>query len=397
MNDTHAERDRALDLLQTAARSNVRNAHELAAAHIARGSTISEFREALMTVANSVTVNRRNLLTTSERKKYSLLRAIAAFSSGTPSGFEAEVHSDLVRARGEQPRTAHAFYIPQEVLTRDLTAGTASAGGFLVETDNVGFIDMLRNKSVAVALGAQTLPGLIGNTTVPRQSAASTGYWLATEGTPITESQPTVAQMTLTPKTVGAYTEISRQLLLQSSPSAESIVQNDLRNVIALALDLAVLNGSGSAGQPTGILGTSGVGAVTGTSLAYAQLLELQTDLLAANSIVASAGLATTPAVAALLAARVKFASTASPLWEGSLSEGTVLGHRAMTSNQIPTATAIFGDWNEIVIGEWGNGIEIQTNPFASFTAGIVGVRAMLTCDIGIRHAGAFSVAASIT
>ena len=345
----------------------------------------------------SVLTDRTNRLTTSERKRYSLLRAIREFSTGTPSGFEVECHQDLARARGEQPKTAHAFFVPQEVLTRDLTAASAGAGGYLVETENVGFIDMLRNKSVAISLGAQTMPGLVGNTTVPRQSAASTGYWLASEGSTITESQPTVAQMTLSPKTVGAYTEISRQLLLQSSPSAESIVQNDLRNVIALALDLAVINGSGGGGQPTGILNTAGIGSVTGTSIAYAQLLELQTDLLAANSIVASAGLATTPAVAALLAARVKFTGTASPLWEGSLSEGTVLGHRAMTSNQVPAATAIFGDWNEIVIGEWGNGIEIQTNPFASFTAGIVGVRAMLTCDIGIRHAGAFSVAASIT
>jgi len=396
MNDIWHERDRVLDLLRTAAASGVRDATDLAMQAISIGSTISELREKLMISANT-SQPRRSLLSNSECKKYSLLRAIREFSTGNPSGFEVECHQDLARARGEQPKTMHSFYLPQEVLTRDLTAGTASAGGFLVETENVGFIDMLRNKSVAVTLGAQTLPGLIGNTTVPRQSAASTGYWLATEGTPITESQPTVAQMTITPKTVGAYTEISRQLLLQSSPSAEAIVQNDLRSVIALALDLAVLNGSGSAGQPTGILNTSGVGAVAGTSLGYTQLLELQTDLLAANSLVAKPGLATTPAVASLLAQRVKFPSTASPLWEGSLSEGTVLGHRALTSNQIPAATAIFGDWDEVVIGEWGNGIEVQTNPFASFSAGIVGVRALLTCDVGIRHAAAFSVASSIT
>jgi hypothetical protein len=93
---------------------------------------------------------------------------------------------------------------------------------------------------------------------------------------------------------------------------------------------------------------------------------------------------------------RVKFATTASPLWEGNVWDGTMAGFPAMSSNQVPTATEIFGDWNEVVVGEWGV-LEIEVNPYANFQAGIIGVRALYSLDVGVRRAFAFSVATSIT
>ena len=219
---------------------------------------------------------------------------------------------------------------------------------------------------------------------------------MATEATAITESQQTFGQMALSPKTAGAYTEISRQLLLQSSPGAEQLVQSDLAQVVALAVDLAVLNGSGSGGQPTGIIGTSGIGSVTGTSLAYAGIVEFQTDTAGGNALFDSSGYVTTPAVAGLLKQRVKFSSTASPIWEGKLLEGTVDGYRAMASNQVPSANILFGDFSKVVLAEWGV-LEVEVNPYANFAAGIVGVRAMYSIDVGVRYAAAFSLATSVT
>jgi hypothetical protein len=86
----------------------------------------------------------------------------------------------------------------------------------------------------------------------------------------------------------------------------------------------------------------------------------------------------------------VKYADTASPLWEGSIWEGTVQGFPAFSSNQVAAAVQYFGDWSKLVIAEWGV-LEVDTNPFASFTAGIIGVRAMYSVDIGVRLPAAFS------
>jgi len=56
----------------------------------------------------------------------------------------------------------------------------------------------------------------------------------------------------------------------------------------------------------------------------------------------------------------------------------------------------IAGDFSRVVIGEWGM-LEIALNPYANFTAAITGIRAIQTVDVGIRYAGAFSRATTIT
>ena len=356
-------------------------------------------------------------LTQTEVKRYSLSRAIVACvdQDWGKAGFELECSREVAKRLNRAMDPKH-FLVPFEAMERpvdfsqmdvkraiesaygkrDLTVATAGAGGFLVATDNVGFIDILRNRSVAFRMGVRRLSGLVGSVTVPRQSAAATAFWLANEATGITESQQTFVQMALSPKNVGAYTEISRQLLLQSSPGAEGIVTDDLAQIVALAADLAVLEGSGAAGQPTGIANTAGIGAVTGTSIDYAKVLEFQTDVAAANVTPARGGYVTTPAIAALLLQRARFANTDTPLWSGNIWDGSVSGFPGMSSNQLAAASMIFGDWAETVVGEWGV-LEVSVNPFANFAAGIIGVRAMYSMDVGVRRPFAYSRATTIT
>jgi len=326
-----------------------------------------------------------------------LCETIAAALNNSHGGFVGELHEETMRQSGQVPSSPHARLLPLSLIgSRDMTVASASGGGYLVETQNGPFIELLRNRSVVRRMGARVLSGLRGNLALPKQTGAATAYWLANEATPITESQQTLGQILLTPKTVGAYTEVSRQLILQGGPAAEAMVRADLAAVLALAQDLAALAGSGTGGQPLGLLNAAGIGTFPGTTLGVAGLLEAQSDVAAANGLTPACGYVTTPAVAALLAGRVRFASTNSPLWEGNLLDGAVLGFPAMSSIQLPSATAIFGDFSQLVIGEWGV-LEVSVNPFASFAAGIIGVRAMLSLDIGVLNAAAFSVATAIT
>lgn len=339
-------------------------------------------------------------ITEKEAQKFSFARAITAISDKDwkNAGFELECSRSIAQKLGHSP-DPHKFYVPFEVMEpkrRDLDVATAGAAGYLVGTENMGFIEMLRNRSVAFQMGARRLSGLQGSVTVPRQSAAATGYWLATESTQITESAQTFVQMALTPKNVGAYTEISRQLLLQSSPGAEGIVTDDLAQVVATAVDLAALEGSGASGQPTGITNTAGIGAVAGAAIDYAAILESQTDVAAANVTPMSGGYVTTPAVSSLLMQRERFSGTDTPLWNGNIWNGDVSGFRGMSSNQLTAATMLFGDWQELVIAEWGV-LEVEVNPYANFQAGIIGVRAMYSMDVGVRRPFAFSLTTSIS
>jgi HK97 family phage major capsid protein len=340
-------------------------------------------------------------LGTRETKDFSFIRAITAVvnKDWTMAPFELECSRAVAKNLG-QKTDPNRFFVPYEVLERPVqhkrdVSVAASGGGYLVQTDNVGFIEMVRNRSVCFQAGVRRLSGLTGLVMIPKQTAAATGYWLTSETNPITESQQTFVQVPLTPKTVGAYTEISRQLLLQSSPGVEGLVTADLAAVVSIAADAGILNGAGTA-QPTGIVATGSIGGVTGTSLAYAGIVEFQTDVAGNNIIPAAGAYITTPAVAGLLMTRMKVTNDYSPLWEGSLWTGTMVGYPAFATAQMTAASMLFGDFSECVVGEWGV-LEVDVNPYASFAAGIIGVRAIYSMDVAVRRAGAFSLATTIT
>jgi len=363
--------------------------------------------------ASNVGLSRREI------QQYSISRMIEAVANKNPAkaGLENEIHQTLQqklnRLPGEETfflpsdkacmlvpiernARANSFVVPGEILSRDLATAPNSAGGYLIETTNLSWIDLLRNRSVALRLGATRLTGLTGNVSIPKQTAAATPYWV-TDTASITESQQTLGQLNLSPKNVGAYTEISRQLLLQSNPSAEAMVMSDLAQVVGLAVDAAILEGNGAAGAPLGIANVSGIGSFTGTSLAATGVLNAQSDVAAAKVIPTRPGYATTAPAAALLMDRPELSTTGTTrLWQGNMWDGSMFGIPAMTSAQLTALSMIFGAWEHAVLAEWGV-LEIEVNPYANFQAGIRGIRAMYSVDVGIRYAAAFSRATSIT
>jgi len=363
--------------------------------------------------ASNVGLSRREI------QQYSISRMIEAVANKNPgkAGLENEVHQTLQqklnRLPGEETfflpsdkacvlvpvergARGNSFVVPGEILSRDLATQPGSAGGYLIETANLSWIDLLRNRSVALRLGATRLTGLTGNVSIPKQTAAASAYWV-TDTASITESQQTLGQLNLSPKNVGAYTEISRQLLLQSNPSAEAMVMSDLAQVVGLAVDAAMLEGTGAAGAPLGIANVTGVGSVSGTSLDAADIIEFQTDVATANVLPMRPGYVTTAAAAGLLMARPELPSTGTTrLWLGNVWDGSLFGIPAMTSQQLTALSMIFGAWEHAVLAEWGV-LEIEVNPYANFQAGIRGIRAMYSVDVGIRYAAAFSRATSIT
>jgi HK97 family phage major capsid protein/HK97 family phage prohead protease len=347
-------------------------------------------------------------LTRRETESFSLVKAILACidSDWRNAPFELDCSRAVAKKLNKVVENTK-FYVPFEVLERKVEVpvhregrrdlSVAYGGGaYLVDTTNIGFIEMLRNRAVVFKMGARRLSGLQGNVTIPKHSGAATAYWLTSETTELDESQQTILQVVLTPKTVGAYTEVSRQLLLQSTPGAEGIVSDDLAQVVAIGADYAALTGNGLAGKPLGIISTPLIGGVTGTSLGYAGILEFQTDVAGSNVTPIRGGYVTTPTVAGLMMAEMKAANTYSPVWDGNIWDGMMCGFPSMSSNQMPSATMIFGDWQEMVVGEWGV-LEVEVNPYANFKAGIVGIRALYSMDCGLRRPVAFSYAHTIT
>ncbi len=366
---------------------------ELAQEHVRAGSSLDAFRAAMMermgktSPAPSAEIG----LTDKEAGQFSIVRAIQALSTGNwkGAGLELEASRAVAKKLGRDPQ---GIYIPYETLRRDLTVGTATAGGHTVGTDIAAdsFIELLKNRMAVMAMGARSLTGLVGNVAIPRQTSGATAYWVA-ESAAVTESAQAFDQVTLSPKTVGAFTDISRKLLLQSSIDVEAFVRNDLAATLALAIDLAALNGSGASNQPTGIINTSGVGAVDLTGgISWADVVELESDLATANADVGSMGYLTTAALRGTMKTTLKASGVAGYLWEG---DGTVNGYRALVSNQVPSGKIVFGNWADLIIGMWG-ALDITTDIYTGSTSGTVRVVALQDVDIAVRHAASFSVGA---
>ncbi len=95
---------------------------------------------------------------------------------------------------------------------------------------------------MVMKMGARMLDGLVGNIAIPKLSAGATAYWVDPDSTTgPTESKQTFGQVALSPKTVGGMTDISRQLLQQSSPSVDMLIEDDLQKILAIAIDAAAL------------------------------------------------------------------------------------------------------------------------------------------------------------
>ncbi len=166
-----------------------------------------------------------------------------------------------------------------------------SKGGYLVHVENMGFIDILRNRSVALSMGARNLSGLVGNVSFARQTGKATVSWQGGDGTSTTATDQALGQLSMTPKTAIAITDVSEQLLRQSTPSAEQFVMADLAADIAIdGVDNVVINGTGGA-QPIGIKNTTGItSGQDASSATYAKVLAFISTAGAANAIRRSPG-----------------------------------------------------------------------------------------------------------
>lgn len=332
-------------------------------------------------------------LTDKESRSYSFVRAIRAQafpndrSAYEDAAFEREVSAAVEKRTG---RTANGYLVPDEVLRRDLTVATGSAAGDLVFTDARpgSFIELLRNRLALNTLGVTMLTGLNGPVAIPRQTGAPTAYWVAEKGAP-SESNPTVDQVNLTPKTLGAYTEFSRKLVLQSSIDVEQMVRNELATVIALEIDRAALYGLGNTNQPQGLklvtgINTEDFGAAAPT---YAELVSMETKVAADNADIGAMAYVTNSTIYGGFKTTEKASGTAQFVLEPG---GTVNGYPVVRSNQVASGDVFFGCWDQLLMGMWGS-LDLQVNPFALDTSGGVRVTALQDVDIAVRHPEAFT------
>ncbi len=347
-----------------------------------------------------------------EVEGFSIVRALRAIAEHRPqdAAFEFECSETI----GEQlGRKARGLYVPADVLyeridpdalkLRDVTKATT--GGNLVATNLLAgsFIELLRNSMKVAGMGARMLPGLVGDVAIPRQATGSVASWVAETGN-TSESDATFDQVTLNPKTITVRTDMTRRMLLQSTPAIEGLVRSDLALALGLGIDSAAINGTGASNQPRGIRNVAGVGLVALGTNGAAPTWDSQVDLVKtckiANADQGTLGFLTNASAWGKMMKTVKVGTF--PVYILEDPGTSLLGRRFETSEQVPSnlvkgasgavcSAEIYGNWAELLIGEWGV-LDLFPDPYVLADSGGLAIRAFKDVDIAVRHAASFAM-----
>jgi len=301
-----------------------------------------------------------------------------------------------------------------------LAAGTATQGQEVVFTEPGPFIQFLYNAMRLKELGATVMSGLQGNVAFPKQTGRATGSWVGENpGTDVADSNLTLGQVLLSPKTYQTSASYSRQLLAQAVVDIDNLVRADLARDAALALDAAGIAGTGSSDDPTGILHTSGVQSYTldadsgNAGLpAWSDITKMEEMLEEANADqIGEFAWLTTPGIKGVFkrTPRLVYSAgagttvnvTGDPIWS---DDNEIDGLMARWSNQVPsdltkgTASGvchalILGVFNSMVNGLWGSGFELVVDPYRLKKQGLIELTTFILADWALRYPAGFVAA----
>lgn len=381
--------------------------------------TEDQFRSAMKRVAEPLPCDLPE-----NRGKYSVTRAILRAADKQLDGLEGETSQEISQRIGKKSAGPLGFFMPTSVrmqwsthpnfrvggqrlyagnVERRIDDTTAGAGAVLTRWDTT-WIEYLRARMVLNQLGVKTLTDMHGNFQMPAQTGIGTVSWVA-ESTGVSSTAQTIGQVLFQPRTVGAYTDMSRRFLEQLSIDAELFVREDLAAILARGIETAVYNGTG-APQPTGILQNSNITQIisngtNGGYPTYSGFVQLEEQLGKANADMGNLAYVSTPAVKATLKQiPIQGQSQTSYVPKFIYEGGMVNEYPFYSTNLIPSnltkgsgsslSAAIFANWADAVLAFW-SGMDVLVDPYTGGAAGTLRIVVLQDCDFEVRHAASFA------
>jgi len=337
--------------------------------------------------------------------RYSFQRAIRMQtemregSRANYDGVEAEVHTELLKNRRGEDHGG--ILVPFRLEERILGTTEATGGATVVGTKIMPeMIDMLQNTALVLQAGARFYPGLTSVVHFNKKTGVPTVTWMGENpaaGAPASEHA--LGYVQLSPKTLIGVVQIPRQLLVMSSLDQELEVRADLAIGHGLAVDLGALHGSGTDKQPVGIYSAADVQIKAYGGVPSLTTLTDGAALLAdANADLGSMSFMTTPLMAGVLKRTPEVSGYPTWIWDGTFRKGEMIGYPAAATNQLSKTLGagsdehglIFGNWNDLIVGMWGNDLEIVVDPYKYSDKGQIVITSYSMADSAIRRGQSF-------
>jgi len=301
-----------------------------------------------------------------------------------------------------------------EVLSKALLESVFESGGAIVPDEYVAeVIDLLTAQTVVRGSGTMTVPMNSGSMTMPFLASGSSAEYVG-EHRNIPPSQQEFGQLQLSAKKLAALVPISNDLIRDSSPQADTIVNNDMVRSMGLREDLAFIRDDGTESKPKGmrfwvdddhVFNRTQAGAVSTLAEVVEDLGTAIRFLEEANVPIMQGGWLFTPRTKWFL--QTLLDGNGNRVFWDEMMMGQLYGYPFRTTTQIPntltvnatenTSEVYFADFSSLVIAEntqlivdvfEGGAYYDGTNLVSGISTDSTVVRAIARHDFGARYRG---------
>ena len=256
----------------------------------------------------------------------------------------------------------------------------------VVETDIYDILEPLRAKNVLVAAGAKFITNLQGNVQVPVMSATQVGW--KGETAAADDGSGAFTSVTLSPKRLTGKFPVSLELLAQDTLGVENMIRQDIVNAINEKLEATILGaGAGDLNTPAGLFHGY---ADTNVIADFGDIADLEAKVEEKN-VYGNCKYIVSPKAKAKLRSTIKGTAGVGMIMENGAIDGT----EALATSNVPTGKMLYGDFSNLVIGQWDSVILDVVRDTESLANGSVTVVVNAYFDAKVAREGAI-VAANV-
>ena len=256
----------------------------------------------------------------------------------------------------------------------------------VVETDIYDILEPLRAKNVLVAAGAKFITNLQGNVQVPVMSATQVGW--KGETAAADDGSGAFTSVTLSPKRLTGKFPVSLELLAQDTLGVENMIRQDIVNAINEKLEATILGaGAGDLNTPAGLFHGY---ADTNVIADFGDIADLEAKVEEKN-VYGNCKYIVSPKAKAKLRSTIKGTAGVGMIMENGAIDGT----EALATSNVPAGKMLYGDFSNLVIGQWDSVILDVVRDTESLANGCVTIVCNAYFDAKVAREGAI-VAANV-
>lgn len=327
--------------------------------------------------------------------RFEVRQVAAALDHGALlTGQTAEIVTELRNSGAYQ-----GIPVPWEAL--ETRAGETIASGTPDPIQTRPIIDRLFPGSVAAQMGAQMISIDHGEIEWPVVTQGASVGWKATETGSVGAAQAfqTTDKALAPDNTLGVQMKITRKTLKQSGAALEQAVRRDMNAAIAVEMDRVVFLGSGSSGEPLGVIAGAATYGITATAVSAtateAAFRAAVTRFMTGNAATGpkSVNGLVRPELWDFMDGSIWDAGSGITEWDRLAAK---LGSLTMSNNALaaptgsPSAcsallTTSAGGVAPIFVGKWG-AVDLIRDPFSDAASGGLRLTALATMDVTVAR-----------